>query len=106
MPHPDLDDYLRLFAAYGDNIRSVHLAPNDARYSLLFEQVLRLLAEDSPFNAALPQPLLETARRYRDGDAGVVRHMRWPENRHFFLSDLYDLLRLRRAAAGRQREAP
>ena len=102
MSDPDLDDYMRLFAAYGDDIRSVHLAPNDARYRLLFEQALRLLVKDSEFNAGLPQPLRETARRYRDGDAETLRHMRWPENRHFLLSDLYDLLQLRRAARQRQ----
>ena len=105
MSHPDLDDYLRLFAGYGDDIRSLHLAPDDSRYSLLFEQVLRLLVKDSAFNATLPQPLRQTALRYRDGDAGTVRHMRWPENRHFLLSDLYDLLQLRRASAGRRGRA-
>jgi len=102
MSTPDLDDYLRLFAAYGDDIQSVYMAPNDTRYSLLFEQVMRLLVQDSAFNATLPHPLRQTALRYRDGDAPTVRHMHWPENRHFLLSDLHDLLRLRQAAAERR----
>lgn len=100
MSSPDLNDYLRLFGAYGEDIGSVHLAPNNARYTLLFEQVLRLLVQESAFNATLPEPIRRTAQRYRDGDAATVRHMRWPENRHFLLSDLYDLLQLRRKRAG------
>ena len=72
---PTLDDYLRLFDTYGDDIGSAYLKPNDARYEFLFEQAARMLAQPSPFNATLPTPFRITAQKYLAGDVKTVRHM-------------------------------
>jgi len=98
---PTLQDYIRLFEAYGEDISSVYLKPNDARYEFLFEQAARLLAKPSPFNASLPAPFRITAQKYLSGDEKTVRHMNYPENRHFMLSDLYDFIMLKKARQAR-----
>ena len=100
---PTLDDYVRLFAAYGEDISSVYLKPSDTRYELLFEQAARLLIQPSKFNLSLPKPFRITAQSYLAGDAKTVRHMSYPENRHFMLSDLYDFIVLKSAQQKRIR---
>ena len=92
---PTLDDYLRLFEAYGEDISSVYQKPNDSRYELLFEQAARLLAIPCEFNDTIPKPFRITAQKYLAGDENTVRHMGYPENRHFMLSDLYDFITLK-----------
>lgn len=98
---PALDDYLRLFEAYGEDISSVYLKPNDSRYELLFEQAARLLAIPCIFNETIPKPFRITAQKYLAGDEKTVRHMSYPENRHFMLSDLYDFITLKNAIHSR-----
>ena len=98
---PTLEDYIRLFAAYGENISAVHLKPSDTRYEFLFEQAARLLVKPSPFNASLPAPFRVTAQSYLRGDEKTVRHMNHPENRHFMLSDLYDYVMFQKARKSR-----
>jgi len=94
---PSVEDYCRLFESYGNDISTIYLKPNDRRYELLFEQTARLLARPSPFNDSLPRPFIITAQKYVAGDEKTVRHMSYPENRHFMLSDLYDIVQLRRS---------
>lgn len=98
---PTLDDYVRLFEAYGEDISSVYLKPNDSRYELLFEQAARLLAAPSAFNDTIPKPFRITAQKYLAGDDKTTRHMGYPENRHFMLSDLYDFITLTNAIKSR-----
>lgn len=93
---PTLDDYVRLFEAYGEDISSVYLKPSDTRYELLFEQAVRLLVQPSTFNLTLPKPFRVTAHNYLAGDEKTVRHMGYPENRHFMLSDLFDFIQLKK----------
>ncbi len=100
---PGLEDYLKLFALYGDVVETAwrDSDPDTDRLHLLFEQVVRLLARGSAFNAGLPEPFLRTARGYVDGEEAVLRQMEDPDARHFMLSDLYDYFYLlRRGQAG------
>jgi hypothetical protein len=60
---PDEQDYLSLFRIYGDDLGSLYREPDDDRYALLFEQVIRLLVKPSPFNRSLPEPFRVSARR-------------------------------------------
>lgn len=99
---PDLDDYIRLFEVYGEDISSIYLKPNDTRYEFLFEQAARLLVKSSPFNTSLPRPFVITAQNYLRGDDKTVRHMSYPENRHFMLSDLNDFVMLKRGLSSRR----
>jgi len=99
---PTLEDYVRLFEAYGEDISAVYLKPSDTRYEFLFEQAARLLVQPSDFNLTLPKPFRITAQNYLNGDEKTVRHMRYPENRHFMLSDLYDFVMLRKVKLARK----
>jgi hypothetical protein len=104
---PDEQDYLNLFRIYGDDLGSLYREPDDDRYALLFEQVVRLLITPSPFNRSLPEPFRVSARRYHEGDPATVKHLGHPSNRHFMLCDLHDLIRLRsRIARSRRKDHP
>ena len=101
---PELDDYVHLFRIYGDDLGSLYKAPDDDRYALLFEQVIRLLIRPSPYNLALPAQFLRAARRYRDADPATVAQFADPANRHFMLCDLHDLIMLKGGLALKRRE--
>jgi hypothetical protein len=104
---PDEQDYLSLFRIYGDDLSALYREPDDDRYALLFEQVVRLLVKPSPFNRSLPEPFRISARRYHDGDPATVKHLSHPANRHFMLCDLHDLISLRsRVARNRRKDHP
>lgn len=92
----EIDDYLRLFAAYGGDLGGAYLHDDDERYLFLFEQVVRLLIQPSLFNASIPTQFVITARRYVHNDPTTIERM-GPENRCFMLSDLHDWIRLRHA---------
>lgn len=92
---PDVQDYLQLFRRYGGDLSELYQAPDDDRYALLFEQIMRLLMRPSPFNLQLPEPLRRVARRYRDGHQPTVTRLRDPADRHFLLSELHDLVMLK-----------
>lgn len=95
MTHPDLNDYLKLFELYTGKLDFDVTGAAGGDYTFLFQQVMRLMQQRSPFNAALPAPILGAARRYAAGEAAIVAHFGYNENRRFLLSDLYDFLQLR-----------
>ena len=92
---PDLQDYLNLFRQYGGDLGELYREPDDDRYALLFEQVVRLLVRPSAFNQRLPDSLRMAARRYRDGHQPTVAKLREPANRHFLLCELHDVIMLK-----------
>lgn len=102
MQHPSLSDYVELFRLYGDNLGSAYLHAADDRYRFLFDQLCKVLVQDSPFNRDMPQPFRWTARRYLEGDEATLAHMRDPENRNFMLSDLFDYIDLQNRMEQRQ----
>lgn len=93
----DLDDYLNLFAKYGDDLGALYKEPDDERYALLFEQVIKLIVDPSPFNLQLPDPFRISAQRYLAGDPTTVANLSDPANRHFMLCDVHDYMKLQRA---------
>lgn len=101
---PDLEDYLQLFRIYGKDLGTLYQEPDDDRYALLFEQVIRLLVKPSPFNLSLPEPFRTSAHRYRRGDPGTVARLGDPANRHFMLCDLHDLIMLKGGLAQKRRD--
>ncbi len=103
--HPDASDYVRLFERYGKDLGSAYREPDDERYALLFEQMIRLLIRPSAFNLSLPAPFLNTAHRYHDGNTATQEHMSDPSNRHFMLCDVHDLVMLKGGLALKRREA-
>jgi hypothetical protein len=92
---PDLQDYVQLFGAYGKHVGSIYREPDDDRYTLLFEQVIRLLIRPSPFNLSLPEAFRVAAQRYHAANPSTLEHLSDPANRHFMLCDLHDLVMLR-----------
>jgi hypothetical protein len=101
---PALEDYTRLFQTYGEDLGALYQEPDDDRYALLFEQVVRLLIKPSPFNLSLPEPFRISSHRYHNGDPVTVEHLSNPANRHFMLCELHDLIMLRGGLALRRRQ--
>lgn len=105
-PHPDLDDYLRLFERYGKDLGSIYrLEGDEDPYAFLFEQIIVLLDANSPFNMSLPELFRATAHRYHRGGPDAVAHLREPDNRHFMLCDLHDWIMLKGGLSHRRKRA-
>lgn len=102
LDHPSLDDYLQMFAQYGEGVEFMYLDPPDDRYELLFQRTMRLLVKPSTFNFSLPEPFRTTAHRYLDGVPETVRHLEDRETRHFMLSEVHDYVMLNGGLARRR----
>ncbi len=96
----ELEAYLRLFQPYTEQLRDFQGREGSFgdRFALLFRQVIRKVAEPPRSQISLttrmPKPFVEVAQRYLSGDYETVRHFSYEENRHFYLSDLYDWLQI------------
>lgn len=93
--NPNVTDYLQLFDAYGKDLGKLYEEPEDDRYKLLFEQVVRLLIKPSSYNRSLPAPFRDSARRYYHGDQRTTAHLSEPAVRHFMLCELHDIIMLK-----------
>jgi hypothetical protein len=91
---PELYDYLKLFQLYEGKLDFTIKGTRGGDYSFIFEQVIRLLLKPSPFNDTLPEPFISVAERYAFNEAATMAHFRYNENKQFFLSDLYDSLKI------------
>ncbi|MGB0659716.1 MAG: hypothetical protein ACPGNV_05995 [Mangrovicoccus sp.] len=100
--NPTLDDYLRIFAQYGEEVQAIYMEPPDDRYELLFERMIRLLIKPSQFNLTLPEEFRIFASQYRAGDADVVRQLEDRDTRHFMLSEVHDYIMLTGGLARRR----
>jgi hypothetical protein len=102
---PELNDYLRLFERYGQDLGSIYQHEgDDDPYAFLFEQIILLLTKPSPFNLSLPEPFRQTAHRYHQGEAATHAHFRHFDNRHFMLCDLHDWVMLNGGLAQRRKQ--
>jgi hypothetical protein len=92
----DLDAYLKLYAPYVEQLRQFSGREGEygGRFALLFRQILRLLMSSTSINRQIPKPFIKVAQRYLQRDEETVRHFSYEENRHFFLSDLFDWLQI------------
>ncbi|MEO1610391.1 MAG: hypothetical protein AAFR90_13875 [Pseudomonadota bacterium] len=91
---PELEDYVHLFRSYERDIGALYAEPDDDRYALLFEQVIRLLIKPSQYNLSIPKPFRISAQRYHQKDPTTLEHLHDPANRHFMLCDLHDWIML------------
>lgn len=87
---PDQNDYLRLLEFYRDAITGSEATS----LRLPLERVFRMLITPSDFNRRLPRTFVETAARYMNHQTDALRHFHDPEVQQFFLSDLYDFIKL------------
>ncbi|MGB0695423.1 MAG: hypothetical protein ACPGOY_07215 [Rhodospirillaceae bacterium] len=106
-PGPTVEDYLALFSLYEGAAETAYRAPigedtSEDKFLFLFNQVIRLMQDPSPFNAGLPESFLRTARALKAQEEDTVKRMDQPDNRHFFLSDFHDYLQLTRLTSGRR----
>lgn len=101
---PDVEDYVELFNRYGKDLGRIYEEPDDERYALLFEQVVRLLVKPSSYNLSLPEPFRISAQRYLGGDPRAIEHLSAPANRHFMLCDLHDMVMLKGGLLLRRKE--
>lgn len=101
----NLDAYLKLFAPYVEQLRQFSGREGEygGRFALLFRQVVRLLMSSASINQQIPKPFIKVARRYLARDDETVRHFSYEDNRHFFLSDLYDWLQIQERGRRMQR---
>ena len=91
---PELEDYVHLFRSYGKDLGALYAEPDDDRYALLFEQVIRLLIKPSQYNLSIPKQFRVAAQLYHQKEAATLEHLRDPANRHFMLCDLHDWVML------------
>lgn len=91
-----LEQYFQLFKPYEAQLRdfSGREGEHGHRFALLFRQALRLLESPLPINEIMPKMFLEVAHRYLEKEHNTVRHFKYEDNRHFFLSDLLDWLKI------------
>lgn len=89
-----LDTYLALFKPYELQLRDFSGRDGEFghRFALLFRQIIRLLNEQQTVNEKIPRLFVLVAQRYLSNAPETVRHFSYEENRHFFLSDLYEWL--------------
>jgi hypothetical protein len=94
--HAELTRYYQLFAPYEEQLRLFkgREGEHGGRFALLFRQILRLLVQPLEINRSIPRTFIKVAQRYLAKDQEVVMHFSYEDNRHFFLSDLYDWLRI------------
>ncbi|MEW8013670.1 MAG: hypothetical protein AB2807_02435 [Candidatus Sedimenticola endophacoides] len=92
----NLETYLRLFEPYQEQLKQFDGREGEygARFALLFRQVLRLLISPAQFNHRVPRTFIRVAQQYLDRDLDTVRHFTYEDNRHFFLCDLLEWLRI------------
>ncbi len=97
MQEVDLEDYLKLFHRYEEQLRDFGGREREygGRFALLFRQVARLLVKEGGINRLLPRMYIEVAQRYLERNPDTVRHFAYEDNRHFFLSELREWLVVR-----------
>lgn len=91
-----LDSYIRLFEPYESQLKEFDGREREygGRFALLFRQVTRLLVKDDDFNHRLPKLYRSIAFRYLDNETDTVSYFSYEDNRHSFLSELLDWLRV------------
>jgi len=102
MKPPALNDYLQLLELYQEAIKQ----EKPTSLQLPLERVFRMLVQPSPFNSSLPVTFIEAARRYLHKKSDALRHFSDPEVQQFFLSDLYDFVKLKALRNQRLGKAP
>lgn len=89
-----LDDYMRLFSLYDAELHDFSGNGRGVRFELLFQQAVTLLLTPLSINQVIPSPFLGVAQKYSEGKSETLHHFDFEENRHFFLCDLYDWLKI------------
>lgn len=91
-----VEDYLQLFDPYIAQLADFTAGEREygGRFALLFRQVVRLLVRDDRLNDRIPGLYRSVARRYLERQHDVVLHFSYEENRHYFLGELLDWLKI------------
>ncbi|MDA3945334.1 MAG: hypothetical protein PF439_01460 [Helicobacteraceae bacterium] len=74
---------------------SLYLTDDVESLDMLFDAVINAIENCGPLKPQLPyNEFVRPSRKVLEGDAGWVGHFEERDNRRFFLSDIYDYLRL------------
>ena len=74
---------------------SLYLVEDVGSLDMLFDAVVNAINDCGPLKAQLPfNEFVRPSREVAAGDPGWVGHFEERDNRRFFLSDIYDYLRL------------
>lgn len=74
---------------------SLYLGGDRESLDMLFDAVVDAINDCGPLKAALPyNEFVRPSREVAAGDAGWIGHFEERDNRRFFLSDIYDYLKL------------
>jgi hypothetical protein len=92
----DVSDYLRRFEPYAAQLADFAVSDREygGRFAMLFRQVVRLLVLPDPFNERIPGLYRSVAQRYLHREHDVVLHFSYEQNRHFFLSELLEWMKI------------
>lgn len=87
-------DILNIFRFYRMD-GSLYLKEDDERLDALFDAVVDALNDCGVLKPKLPHnEFVVPCRKLADGDPGWIGHFEDRDNRRFFLSDVYDFLKL------------
>jgi len=74
---------------------NLYLTKDDESLDMLYEAVVDAINDVGALKAKLPyQEFVHPCKMVRKNDAGWVGHFQERDNRRFFLSDIYDYLKL------------
>jgi hypothetical protein len=76
----------------------IYLDEDESKLDMLFNAVIQAITECGILKTKLPyQEFVLPSRKVLEGDQGWIGHFDERDNRRFFLSDMYDYLRLKYA---------
>ena len=74
---------------------SLYLIEDEENLDMLFDAVVDAINDCGSFKTMLPYTeFVYPCKRVREGDDGWIGHFKERDNRRFFLSDIYDFLKL------------
>ena len=93
-PNPEAEAILNIYRFYRRDGR-LYLDGDEETLDSLFDAVVDAINDCGPLKAQLPyNEFVLPSRLTAQGDSGWVGHFEERDNRRFFLSDVYDFLRL------------
>ena len=90
----EADNILNIFRFYKRD-GELYLNEDTETLNELFDAVVMAINGSGPLKTQLPYTeFVLPSKRIEEGDAGWIGHFEEADNRRFFLSDVYDFLRL------------
>lgn len=92
--NPESEKILNIFRFYQRD-GSLYLIEDEETLDALFDAVIDAINDCGTLKPQLPYTeFVHPSKMVREGDAGWIGHFEDRDNRRFFLSDIYDFLKL------------